>query len=276
VRRRPDRALLALVLPLLAFVAFGAARVDAPASLIGLLFDRPAEFAAVATVLALGGAVLLVIPAVERRVAHLFAPSRAPTAEEDARLRRLLGRVGERAGTRTDRLVPRVQEAHELNAAAGAVRLLFVTDTALRCTDAELEALLAHELGHHRGLHPLATAVVWWLSLPGELLAAVFRVLRGLAADLRVRPLVLLVGLVLLVWQVLVMWLYYVGKLLAQWAARVSEFVADAAAADWGYGEQLAALYRDADVPVPQGLVARLLAEHPPMPARIERIGSGA
>jgi Zn-dependent protease with chaperone function len=276
VSRRPDRALAALLLPLLAFVAFGVARVDAPVSLIGLLFDEPASFALAATVLSLGGAALLFVRPIELRVAGLFAEAREPTREEEERLRRLLGRLAQRSGIDTSGLVLRVQESGHLNAAAGAVRLLFVTDAALRRGDDELEALLAHELGHHRGLHPLATTVVWWLSLPGELLAAVYRALRRLAAGLRVRPLVLLVQLLLLVWQVAVMWLYYVGKLLAQWAARMSEYVADRAAADWGYGEHLVALYREVGDGVPAGRWARLLAEHPPMPARIERIGSAA
>ena len=78
MRRRPDRAVLALMAPLLLFVAFGAARVDAPVSVIGLLFDRPGTFALVTLALALGGAVLLFVRPLERRVARVFAPARAP------------------------------------------------------------------------------------------------------------------------------------------------------------------------------------------------------
>jgi Zn-dependent protease with chaperone function len=277
VSRRPDSALVSLLLPLMVFVAFGAFRVDAPISLIGLLFDQPWQFALVATVFAFGGAALLFVPAIELRVAGSFvADAREPTAAERARLERLLARIGERSGIDTSRLVLRVQDSGELNAAAGAVRLLCVTDAALGRSDAELEALLAHEVGHHRGLHPLATTIVWWLSLPGELLAAVYRLLRRLATRLRVGPVVLVAQLLLLVWQVAVMWLYYVGELLAQWAARGSEYVADRAAAEWGYGPQLVALYREVGDEPRRGLLARLLAEHPPIEARIERLGSGA
>lgn len=43
-----------------------------------------------------------------------------------------------------------------------------MTDAALRRGDDELEALLAHELAHHRALHPVGTLVVWWLPIPGE------------------------------------------------------------------------------------------------------------
>ena len=76
----------------------------------------------------------------------------------------------------------------------------------------------------------------------------------------------------LLVWQVAVMWVFYAGRLLARWAARVSEYAADRAAADWGYGEQLAAPYAAVGDEQPAGRLERLLLEHPPMPRRIERL----
>jgi heat shock protein HtpX/STE24 endopeptidase len=274
MRRRPDRAVLALMAPLLLFVAFGAARVDAPVSLIGLIFDRPGTFALAALVVALGGAVLLFVRPVERRVARVFAPARAPTAEEEARLRPLLDGLGARSGIDTRRLVLLIHETGELNAAAGAARLLFVTEGALRVPEAELEALLAHELGHHRGLHPVATTVVWWLALPGEALARVYTLLRALARRVtgRSRLITAAVALLLVAWQVTVMWIYYIGKLLMQWAARISEFVADRAAVDWGYGPELLALYRSAGDVEPAGRLGRLLADHPPMPERIARI----
>src|SRR5215207_2470998 len=274
MRRRPDRALLSLLAPLLLFVAFGAARVDAPVSAIGLLFDRPGAFALAALVLAFSGAALLFIRPIERRVARVFAPARDPGESEAALLRRLLDDLGGRSGIDTRRLVVLVHETGQLNAAAGAARLLFVTEGALRLPEPELEALLAHELGHHRGLHPLATTLVWWLALPGELLARVYTLLRRLARRLagRVRPLVLALDVVIVVWQVAAMWVYYLGRLLMQWAARISEHVADRAAVDWGYGPALLDLYRATGDVEPAGRLGRLLADHPPMPDRIERI----
>jgi STE24 endopeptidase len=274
MRRRPDRALLSLLAPLLLFIAFGAARVDAPVSLIGLLFDQAWVFAIVTLAVAILGAALLFIRPVERRVAGVFAPAREPTEEEAALLRRLLGDLGRRSGIDTAKLQVLVHESGDLNAAAGAARLLFVTDRALRLPEPQLEALLAHELGHHRGLHPLATTLVWWLALPGEALAKVYSLLRGLARRLTgsVRLLALLVQLLIVAWQLVVMWIYYVGKLLMQWAARLSEFVADKAAVDWGYGPALLELYGamgDDEAPTRLG---RLLADHPPMPERIARI----
>ena len=119
MRRRPDRALLLLAPPLLLFVAFGAARVDAPVSLIGLLFDRPVDFALAATALVFGGAVLMFVPPIERRIAGVFAPSREPEPAERERLERLLGELGQRSRIKTGRLILRVQDSEQLNAAAG-------------------------------------------------------------------------------------------------------------------------------------------------------------
>lgn len=240
--RRPDRALLLLLPPLLLFLVFGAARVDAPVSLIGLLFDRPAEFALAATVLVFGGAVLMFVRPIERRLSGVFAPSREPTPEERERLAPLLALLGQRSRIDTGRLILRIQSSDQLNAAAGAAHLLFISEGAMRRPDPELDALLAHELGHHRGLHPVVTAMVWWLSI------------------------------VVIAWQLSVMWLYYVGKLLALRAARVSEYLADGAAADWGYARQLSNLYASLDEPPPRGLLARLTADHPPIEQRIERL----
>jgi Zn-dependent protease with chaperone function len=274
MRRRPDRALLSLLAPLLLFIAFGAARVDAPVSLIGLLFDRAWVFALAALALAILGAALLFIRPVERRVAGVIAPAREPTEEEAALLRRLLAGLGRRSGTGTGSLQLLVHETGELNAAAGAARLLFVTNGALRLPEPQLEALLAHELGHHRGLHPVATTLVWWLALPGEALAKVYSLLRALARRLTgsVRLLALLVQVVIVAWQLVVMWIYYAGKLLMQWAARSAEFVADRAAVDWGYGPALLGLYRAMGDDEPPTRLGRLLADHPPMPERIARI----
>src|SRR5215208_4048966 len=101
--RRPDRSLLVLLPALLGFVAFGAARVVAPVTLIGLVFGEPVEFAVVATVVGLAGSALLFVKPVELKVADWIAPSRTPTAEESARIDPLLQRIGERADIRADR-----------------------------------------------------------------------------------------------------------------------------------------------------------------------------
>jgi Zn-dependent protease with chaperone function len=285
VARRPGRTTLVLALTILVFVLFGMARVAAPVSALGLVFDQPVVFAAVAAVVSIAGAVLLFVRPVELAVGGVMAgPAVEPSEAEGDRVARLLRRVGERAGIDTTGLIVRVQADPGVNASAGAAHLVFVTKGALALPDDELQAVLAHELGHHRGLHPVLTAVVWWLRLPGAFLAGVYRVLRRVVGALGMRfgtigrllalPLVLL----LVVWQVTVMWVFYVGELLAMRAARVSEFEADDAAARWGYGPELAATYADlaAHELEDPGRLAGLMADHPPLSERIVRLERAA
>ena len=279
--RRPGRTTLALALPTLAFLLFGMARVVAPASGLGLLFDEPEVFAIVALVLSIGGAALMFVRPVELGIAGALAGQTVELSEAQAeRLGRLLGGVGERAGIDTDRLIVRVQEDTDVNASAGAAHLLFVTKGALALPDEELEGVLAHELGHHRGLHPVLTAVVWWLRMPGAVLAGVYRVLRRLVGAMAFRlgsvgrVLAIPVLILIVIWQVTVMWAFYLGELLAMRAARVSEFEADAAAARWGYASALATTYRrlaSRGLEGP-GRLVRLMSDHPPLPERIARL----
>jgi Zn-dependent protease with chaperone function len=281
VARRPGRTTFALALPILVFVIFGMVRVTAPFSALGLLFDQPAGFAVAAAVLSVAGAALLFVRPIEVRVATVLAgPAEGPSGKDGDRLWELLRRVGDRAGIDTTKLIVRVQDDPGVNASAGAAHLLFVTKGALALPDDELEGVLAHELGHHRGLHPVLTAVVWWLRLPGVALAGVYRLLRRAVGALAYRlgtlgrllaiPLLLL----LVLWQVAVMWVFYVGELLAMRAARVSEYEADGAAARWGYASGLASTYADlaARKPESSGRLARLMADHPPLLERVERL----
>lgn len=283
--RRPGRTTLALALPFVLFIAFGMARVAAPVGLLGELFDDPRDFAIVAAVTSLLGAVLLAIRPLELRVARAIAgPSAAPTPEERARLDPLLARVGERAGVDPERLIVRVQESTGVNAAAGGGHLLFVTRGAFGLDDPALEAILAHELGHHRGFHPVMTAVIWWVRLPGAALAAVYRFLRRAVTTLTSRLgalgriLAIPVLLALVIWQVAVMWLFYVADLFAFRASRISEYEADAAAARWGYAEPLAAAYESmaGNQVEPANHWQRLIAEHPPIETRIARLTAAA
>jgi Zn-dependent protease with chaperone function len=201
-------------------------------------------------------------------------------AAEAGRLERLLTTVGERAGIDTSRLIVRIQDDPGVNAAAGAAHLLFVTRGALALPDDALEGVLAHELGHHRGLHPVITAVVWWLRLPGALLGGVYRLLRrcvgllGARLGTLGRLLAIPVLLLIVLWQVTVMWIFYLGELLAARAARVSEYEADNAAARWGYAPALVSTYSElaAGKPEESGALAGLMADHPPLPDRIARL----
>ena len=267
--RRPGRTTIALGVAIAAFVLFGMARVAAPVGLLGCLFDEPEGFAVAAAITSVVGAVLLFVRPVELAIARILgARGRPPTAEEAGRIERALALPCERSGLDRSRLIVNVEESSDVNASAGAAHLLFVTTGALELPDAELEAVLAHELGHHSGLHPVLTAVVWWLRLPGAVLGGFFGVLRRMVS--RIGLLVVLVT----IWQATVMWLFWLGDLLAQRASRLSEFEADRFAARWGYARPLAdALQGLAGAALaPAGRLGRLLASQPPLEERIERL----
>ena len=283
--RRPGRTALALAVPFVLYVIYGMLRVAAPVGALALVFNEPAGFAAAVALAGLLGAALLFVRRFELVFARVVAgESRPPSGEESERLGGLLARVGARAGIDPARLIVRVMEEPHPNASAGAAHLLFVTTGALGLPDDGLEAILAHELGHHRGLHPVLTAVVWWVSLPGLALAAVYRLLRravsalgqrlGAPGRLLAAPLLVLI----LVWQLTVMWVFWLGELLAKRAARVAEFEADDAAAGWGYATPLATAFEalTGGEEGPQGRLARLRAEHPPVEQRIERLRAHA
>jgi len=82
--------------------------------------------------------------------------------------------------------------------------------------------------------------------------------------------------LLLILWQLSVMWLYYVADLLSKRADRLSEFSADGAAARWGYGPQLARALESAAGQEDEeaGRIQRLMADHPPVRARAERLAT--
>ena len=282
--RRPSRATLALAVAFVAFVLFGMARVVAPVSGLGLLFDEPVAFAVVAAVISFAGAILLFWRPVELRVARLVAGnSRPPAPEESERLMRLLRSAGEQAGLDPERLIVHIEDTSGVNASAGAGHLLFVTTGALGLPDDQLEGVLAHELGHHRGLHPVFTAVMWWLRIPGLVINAIYRLLKNVVALIGARfgalgrILALPIVVLLVIQQVMVLWIFYVGELLAARAARITEFDADAAAASWGYGEPLAQALEgvEAHAAEPEGRLANLMTTHPPLALRIEHLRSG-
>ncbi len=94
--------------------------------------------------------------------------TRAPTAEEWDRLSPAWETVRaqvDKGAKRRWRL--RVIEIDNVNAAAAGGSLVMVTDYALRALpDDELQAILAHELGHHAGLHPITLLAQSWLMRP--------------------------------------------------------------------------------------------------------------
>ena len=256
-------------------------------------------------------AALVQIRPVEAALARLLYRSlRRPRPAELARIAPALERVCRRAGTDPGRYLLRVEEKRQVNAFALGGHMLAVTRVACELPDDMLEAVLAHEVGHHRHLHPLAIILGWWYLLPFEagdrLLRAIRRVTRwlaqifnrlndrtgglagGRAPDGALGMLVLLavLGVLVLAGSVLVvalglLWLpvallVRLAKVLAAALSRAGEHAADRHAAELGYGPglvQVLALFLQAEhsAPRPRGMAA-LLRSHPSSQARIDAI----
>ncbi len=116
-----------------------------------------------------GLGITVLIPGIDRFFWRLTArDARDPNAAEQTRLDAAWAEVMRRS-KRTDgskyRLL--VIETDEVNAMAGGARLVFVTTAALDVLDDEtLSGVLAHELGHHVGLHPIVLALEVWFMRP--------------------------------------------------------------------------------------------------------------
>jgi Zn-dependent protease with chaperone function len=260
-------------------------------------------------------AALTMVRPVEAGLARLlFRGLRRPRPGELARIAPALERVCAAAGTEPGRYLLRIQEKRQVNAFALGGHVLAVTAVALELPDDLLEAVLAHEVGHHRHLHPLAIILGWWYLLPFEagdrLLRGIRRVTRGLArtfsrlsdrtggvaggraADGALGMLVLLVviGVLVVAGSLLVvalglLWLplavlVRLARVLGAGLSRAGEHAADRHAAELGYGPGLVAVLAlfipgERSAPRPRGM-ANLLRTHPTCQARIEGLSSGA
>jgi Zn-dependent protease with chaperone function len=231
----------------------------------------------------LSSALLFVRP-IELLVAQLLFGMRRPTPAELYRLDAGWSQVCRHAGTDPRRYVLLVQESAEPNAFAVGGRVVAVTRAALGLPDRHLEAVLAHELGHHLGAHPVVSMLGWWFALPARgaayLLGHAFRFVRYAGRALAAHgdalgalgalliALILLAGLAFVsLWLIL---LPLISPFLA-WASRLSEYRADRTAVRLGYGRELTAILHGWREPRP-GLWARLLASHPPYQDRVAHL----
>jgi len=268
-----------------------------------------------AVVLACGvwtvSAALVLTRPVEALLARLlFHGLHRPDPADLARIVPALERVCRRAGPDPGRYLLRVQESRQVNAFALGGHTLAVTRVAVDLPDDMLEAVLAHEVGHHRHLHPLAIILGWWFLLPFEaaerLQRAIRRITRALAraygrlrdqtagaraADGAIGMLVLLVVLGVLVvagtllavalgllWLPLAL-LVRLARVLGAALSRAGEYAADRHAVELGYGPGLVRVLElfvvaERSARRPRGLAA-LLRSHPSCEARILAVGRG-
>ncbi len=277
--RRITGTTLLLLAPLIPLLLFGVARAAAPFSLLGLVFHHPWAYALVAAAVVVAGALVMSLRPVEAWAARVLFGMRAPTDAERAAVAPGLDRVAETAGMDPERLLLRIEDSGAPNAYAAAGHIVCVTTAALRLPAAELEAVLAHELGHHTELHPQITAMAWWLNLPAVPLKALLRWLRGIIAAIAARlrglgrPVALILNALLWLVALQLLWLVWVADLLAAAMARQTEYAADARAVHWGYGPELLAAFGTLGAgEAPTGRIERLADNHPPLERRVARI----
>jgi STE24 endopeptidase len=236
---------------------------------------------------ALAGAITFV-PAFEHFLLPLLFGMRSPTARELERLTPCWQAVCTAAEVDGGRYRLWVERSRELNAFAAGGHTVAVTRTALDLPQPGLEAILAHELGHHLSGHTRISLLVWWLELPARVLTLVVRLLalavphigRAFAAfgrSVAVLVTVLLTLGILTALAFLDPWLLLaplLGPVLA-WSKRLGEYRADLMAARLGYGPELITLFREW-IRVNGGderrLWSRLLAGHPAHIDRIKRL----
>ncbi len=282
MRRRPDASSsMSVVLALPGFLCslavvglVGAYLLPGAAWLIPLLWIA-------------SGAVLLV-PSIEPTLSRLMFNVRPPTPAEMHYLWQPWQAVCQAAGVAPGRFALMVEDSQELNAFAAGGRTVAVTQTSLRLPPKQLEAVLAHELGHHLSGHPVVSILSWWYALPARgaafLVGLAVRVILAVAEGFArfgggVGALVaLLLSLVVLTMVAFVgVWLLLIpltAPLLAL-ASRIGERRADRTAAELGYGPYLIDVLQRwiaAGAQRPESIRARMLASHPSPTDRIHHL----
>lgn len=233
---------------------------------------------------------LLAIPSIEPAISRLMFDVRPPAPHEQRILTLPWQSVCRVAGVDPARYVLMVEDSHDLNAFAAGVRTVSVTQSALRLPSKQLEAVLAHELGHHLSGHPVVYMLAWWYALPARgaaflvglavrFVLAVGRVLARLGSGIGALASLLLALMILTAFAFLSVWLILVPLTapLTAWASRRGEIHADRTAALLGYGPHLIDVLHtwinmDGHGASPGGLRARLLSTHPSHTDRIRRL----
>lgn len=231
---------------------------------------------------------LIFLPAVERLFAQLKFRVRQPSQAELRCLAQPWVSVCQAAGVPHGRYSLWIEESDGVNALAAGGHVVAVTQSALRLSPPHLEAILAHELGHHLAGHAWVSMLGWYYSVPARLsvrLVAlllrasdwVSRFLRRLGfafAELAVGlcSLFLVIALISLnPWLLLVP----VTSLLLAWSSRLAEIRADRIAAQLGYGKELIDVLqmwiRHQSGGRPRGRKA-LLATHPSHQTRMRKL----
>ncbi|WP_166665604.1 M48 family metalloprotease [Kribbella caucasensis] len=193
---------------------------------------------------------LILWPPTENYLAKYLFRLRKPTLLEQQKLDVAWRAVCARVNVNPQYYNLWVEESDNINGLAMAGRTIAVTRWTLNSLPPrQLQAVLAHELGHHRGGHPWASLVAFWYALPGRLVVVLVRGLFKLGAQIPALG-CLVSGFVALAVGGLILnslvfdrgWGWAVYSLLPflvpiplAWFSRRGELMADLVAADLGY-----------------------------------------
>jgi Zn-dependent protease with chaperone function len=249
--RHLDSSSFAVLLPTLALLPVSLLALAAFWALVRLVVPVP-YWAFAAGYLAAG--VLMFLRPVQRLLLSWLYGARRPNADELARLEPAWQDVVHQAGLPADRFVLAVTDSPDLNAYACGGHVVAVSTGALELLpDDELHGVLAHELGHHLGLHTVALTIAHWLSLPIITLARIGFLLERIAfaaSDVLARRSAGLafVGRVLSAVLQVLAWAFLATVLIARRIGdrlgQSAEFTADQRAVELGYGRHLAMALR--------------------------------
>ncbi|MEU3725081.1 M48 family metalloprotease [Streptomyces sp. NPDC031705] len=223
----------------------------------------------------------------ERFLARHLLRLKHPIPSELALLTPVWREVTARAGVDGDRYELWIEDSDDLNALAAAGHIVAVTRRALeRLPEAQLAAVLAHELGHHTAGHAWTSLLSWWYSLPGRLawqcLAAatvgLIRITSGfsyVAAGI----LIVLLGWITFATLTLTYGLPLLLLALPYLSAAVgrrAELRADMHAASLGFAPMLSRTLHDGLAeeapPSDDGMLSRLLSTHPDHRTRLHHL----
>jgi Zn-dependent protease with chaperone function len=251
--------------------------------LLRLVWDIPFWWVAVGY---LAAAVVMFIRPVQAGVLTPLLGARRPTDDEYDRIYPLWRRIARANDLPPERYILRVLPSDELNAYACGGHLVVVTSFAVaELPQRELAGVLAHELGHHLGMHTVGLTIAHWLSLPVVLFARVGFLLQNVAtAATRAfasqsagwTMLGQLVAGLLNVLSLPFVAALYAADALGNVIGHRSELQADRRVVRMGFGPNLAQALRHVislgGGRRPIGWRARLAASHPPARTRVARI----
>ena len=202
------------------------------------------------SVVALGAGLMFFLPAQRLFVVRLLG-TRAPNAQETARLTPLIKIVAQSARLHTPRFVVAIDESDDINAFACGGHILVVSSSAVEhLSDEELTGVVAHEMSHHLGAHTVALSIGQWLSLPIIACARLGFFLQGTAQ--RIEKFLVerhqyfrLPSKIITSLFAAIAWIFQASlvsaHLLNNIVGKNAEFQADARAVSLGFGKQLSA-----------------------------------